>query len=182
MQLTSKQDLRAKSKAELLKIFSNKEDIYERQNKIINEIEMSSEFKKAKVILSYYPLSCEFDLSSLIISNPNKKWLLPRVIGKGRMLLFEVDELHQLLDTKYGKVTPATNKFYKADQVDMVILPGLAFDKKGYRLGRGMAYYDRFLAKLDKKIPSFGIIPSELYLDSINHEEHDMPVKKVISF
>lgn len=182
MQLTSKQDLRAKSKAELLKIFSDKEDIYERQNKIINELEMSSEFKKAKVILTYYPLVNEFDLSSMIISNPNKKWLLPRVIGKGRMLFFEVDELHELQDTKFGKVAPSTNKFYKADEIDMVIVPGLAFDKKGYRLGRGMAYYDRFLAKIDKKVPSFGIIPSELYLDSINHEEHDIPVKKVINY
>ena len=183
MQMASltKQDLRAQSKAQLLKIFSDKEDIYERQNKIIHDIEMSSEFKKAKVIVTYYPLVNEFDLSSMIISNPNKIWLLPRTIGKGRMLLFEVGELHELQDSKHGKIAPPTNAFYKADQVDMVIMPGLAFDKTGYRLGRGMAYYDRFLAKLNKKAMTLGVIPKELLLDVLPHEEHDRSVKKVLS-
>lgn len=178
----TKEDLRAQAKVQLLKLFSNKADVYNRQNKIIEAIEMSSEFKKAKVILTYYPLVNEFDLSSMIISNPNKKWLLPRVIGKGIMLLFEVDELHQLKDTPLGKVTPATNKFYKADEVDMVIIPGLAFDKAGYRLGRGKAYYDRFLAKIRKKTHTIGIIPNELYFDSLPVEEHDIAVKKVLAF
>ena len=181
MAILTKQDLRARSKAQLLKVFLDKEDIYSRQNKIINQIEMSSEFKKAKVIVTYYPLANEFDLSSMIISNPNKTWLLPRTIGKGHMLLFEVGELHELKDYEYGKIAPPTNKFYKADQVDMVIMPGLAFDKAGYRLGRGMAYYDRFLAKLNKKAMTIGVIPKELLLDPLPREEHDLPVIKVIS-
>lgn len=177
----SKHDLRIVAKEELLRFFLNRDKVFERQNKIISEIEMNSEFKKAKNILIYYPLADEFDLSSLIISNPHKNWILPRVIGKGIMLLFEIDELHLLRDSKFGKVPAATNKLYKPSELDMVIIPGLAFDKKGYRLGRGLAYYDRLLSKLHNKTQSLGIIIKELVYDYLPVEEHDKPVKKIIA-
>jgi 5-formyltetrahydrofolate cyclo-ligase len=177
----SKHDLRIGAKEELFRFFSSRDKVYERQNKIISEIEMNSDFKKAKNILIYYPLADEFDLSSLIISNPHKNWILPRVIGKGIMLLFAIDELHLLIDSKFGKVPSATNKLFKPSELDMVIIPGLAFDKKGYRLGRGLAYYDRLLSKLNNKTYTVGVIIKELIYDSLPIEEHDKSVRKVIA-
>lgn len=181
-EVLSKDELRARAKIELKKLFLNREDIYQRQNKIINDIEMSPEFKKANKILIYYPLNNEFDLTSLVISNPHKTWILPRSIGKGRMLYFEIGELHDLIDSNFSKVCPATNRIFKPKDLDLLIIPGLAFDKQGYRLGRGKGYYDRLIAAIKNTVPSFGIIPKELVLDSIAKEEHDQAVKKLLAY
>ena len=177
-----KSTLRTRAKQDLRYIFSDKADFYSRQNQLISSIELSDEFKKAKTILTYYPLENELDISSLIISNPNKRWAIPRPIGKGIMLCFQTDELYNLLTLKNGlKVPVATSNLIQPQEFDLIIVPGLAFDKKGYRLGRGGGYYDRLLAKTSKSCKSFGVITKELYVDRIpSIEAHDRPVDKVI--
>ncbi len=177
-----KKSLRTKVLQELRLICKDKEDLYSRQNKLISTIEMSDEFKKAKTILSYYPLENELDISSLLISNPNKTWAIPRPIGKGRMLCFQTDELYNLLSLKNGlKVPLATSNLIQPEEFDLVIIPALAFDRKGYRLGRGGGYYDRFIGRLKKSCKTIGVIFKELYVDELSlKDDHDMPVDKVI--
>ncbi len=175
-----KQELRAKARIQLGRLLANREDFYKRQQELIDAIELSPEFKKAHTVLLYYPLVDEFDLSSMIISNPDKRWVLPRAIGKARMLLFEAGDLFSLVDSKYGtKAPPATNKLVKVSELDMVIVPALAFNKDSYRLGRGGGYYDRLLSQIPKKCKSVGVCFSELVWDSIPVDKHDIAVKKV---
>ena len=177
-----KKSLRTRVKRELRTISAAKEEFYARQNKLISTIEMSDEFKKAKKILTYYPLEDELDISSLIISNPDKTWAIPRPIGNSIMLCFETDELYNLLSLKNGlKVPLATRNLIQPEEFDLVIVPGLAFDKKGYRLGRGGGYYDNFLTKTSKSCKSMGVIVKELYMDQLPFiEEHDQKVDKVL--
>lgn len=180
--IESKKELRAKAKAQLERLLANKEDFYQRQQELIAQIEFSAEFKKSKTILLYYPLTDEFDLSSMIISNPDKRWILPRAIGSSRMLLFEAGDLFDLVDSKYGtKAPPATNALVKASELDMVIVPALAFNKAMYRLGRGGGYYDRLLTQVSKKCKTIGVCFSELINNTIPVDKHDIPVKKLIA-
>jgi 5-formyltetrahydrofolate cyclo-ligase len=175
-----KDELRNQAKAKVLNLISNRSDFYERQAHLINQIELSSFFKKAKTILSYYPLGDEFDLSSMIISNTDKRWVLPRPIGNGIMLLFEVFELHELKETRFFiKSPPATNPLVNPKDIDLVIIPALGFDNEGYRLGRGGGYYDRLLPKLSSKAKTIGVIASELMINKLPREAHDKPVDKV---
>ena len=178
----SKDTMRSSAKQELRLIFGAKEEVYERQNNLISTLEMSDEFKKAKTILTYYPLEDELDISSLIISNPDKTWAIPRPIGGGLMLCFQTDELYNLLSLKNGlKVPIATSNLIKPEDLDLVIIPGLAFDKKGYRLGRGGGYYDQFITRLNKKCKTLGVCLEELYFDDLPHKDkHDLPVDKVL--
>ncbi len=177
-----KKEQRTKFKSLLNALLSDKSDFYSRQNQLIEKIEFSPEFKKAKTILLYYPLADEFDLSSMIISNPDKRWVLPRAIGKSRMLLFEAGDLFHLVDSKYGtKAPPATNKLVKYNELDLVIVPALAFKEDGYRLGRGGGYYDRLLSLLPKKCKSIGVCFSELVMDEVPVDKHDVAVKKLLS-
>jgi 5-formyltetrahydrofolate cyclo-ligase len=63
--------------------------------------------------------------------------------------------------------------------VDIVFVPGLAFDRKGLRLGRGKGYYDRFLASLDGSSPRpvrCGIAFAEQFVEEVPIESHDRPV------
>jgi len=180
---TTKAELRQIAKEKLEEIFADKSAFYSRQNRLIEKLELSPEFRRAKTILSYYPMAAEFDLMSLIISNPDKQWVLPRPIGKGIMLLFEVYNLHDLVtSTQYRiLVPPATNTLIKPEQLDLVIIPGLAFDKNNYRLGRGAGYYDRLLEKLKKDCVSLGVVAEELLLGELPVEQHDKKMTKILS-
>lgn len=177
-----KKDLRAYAKAKMLSLWTNKENFYLKQNSIIEQLENCKEFSKAKTIGTYYPLTGEFDLSSMIIANPHKTWAIPRPIGNSLMIFFEVTELHELIDTKNSlKVPKATNKVIKASEIDLLIVPALAFDTKSYRLGRGGAYYDNLLPKLNKNCKVIGLSAKELIIDNLPVEAHDRAVDRVIT-
>lgn len=177
----TKNELRLEAKNFLKEILLDKADFHQRQVKLIKLIEDSKEFQNAKIILNYFPFEYEFDLTSLILSYPEKKWVLPRPIGKGISLLFEVDNLQNLKTGKYGlKVPAATSNFVHAAELDLVIMPGLAFDKKGYRLGHGFGYYDRLLDKLKTEAKTIAVVHEKLYYEKLPVEEHDRSVDKVL--
>lgn len=179
---TTKDELRADVKSKLKKILADKEDFHRRQIELIEKIQSSPEFIKAKNILTYYPFDYEFDLSSLILAHPEKNWILPRPIGKSIMLLFQVENLDKLKTGRYGlKVPGSSSKFFKAEELDLIIMPALAYDERGYRLGQGAGYYDRLLTKTSKSCKSFGVIHADLLLAKIPNEKHDKAVNKVLT-
>jgi len=63
----------------------------------------------------------------------------------------------------------------------LVIVPGIAFDKKGYRIGYGHGYYDRFLKILKKDVKKIGLAFEIQVVDEIPEEEHDVPVDIVVT-
>ena len=67
------------------------------------------------------------------------------------------------------------------EQIDVVLVPGLAFDYRGNRLGRGKGYYDRFLRRLPDEVLTIGLAFDEMVLDTIPCDANDFPVKKVVT-
>ena len=67
------------------------------------------------------------------------------------------------------------------EDIDLSIVPGVAFDKQNHRLGRGAGYYDRFLMSFPSGKPTIGLAYDFQILDSLPTEEHDIPVTRVIS-
>ena len=80
----------------------------------------------------------------------------------------------------YGVAEPVISRFIRPEDLDLVITPGVAFDKKGNRLGRGKGYYDRFLSKLPKDTPSIGLAFRLQILPAVPTTFHDVSVKKVL--
>ena len=66
-------------------------------------------------------------------------------------------------------------------QIDVLLVPGLAFDRLGNRLGRGRGYYDRFLSRLPADILTIGLAFDGMIREQIPHDENDLPVKMVIT-
>lgn len=177
----TKDQFRLEAKNILKKILLDKADFHHRQTNLIKQIENSKEFQNAKVVLIYFPFEYEFDLTSLILSHPDKKWVLPRPIGKGITLLFQVDNLQNLKIGRYGlKVPPAISNFIHPAELDLVIMPGLAFDNQGNRLGHGFGYYDRLLEKLKPEAVTMAVIHEKLFYEKLPVEEHDKSVDKVL--
>lgn len=65
--------------------------------------------------------------------------------------------------------------------IDLILVPGIAFDGKGRRLGRGGGYYDRFLSRVPARIPRIGLCFKFQVVDRLPHEPHDQTVSQLIT-
>lgn len=107
--------------------------------------------------------------------------LLPKVLNDTQMeFRMYQGEAHSHTGS-FGITEPTTPKVNKFDDVQLIIIPGMAFDKQGYRLGRGKGYYDRFLSTLPKHITKLGICFDYQLRKTIPHDNYDMRMDAVIS-
>lgn len=152
--------------------------------KICSKVLRSAWWQEAGTLLLYYPLPDEVDVRPLIqVAYRNgKRVLLPVCCGDELELhLYEGEE--SLVPGAFGIMEPTGPLFVPADYPDiqLAIVPGMAFDRAGHRLGRGRGYYDRLLPKLSAATRLQGICFPFQLLDSVPTEIHDIPVQKVFS-
>jgi len=143
-------------------------------------IEEWSVFQEAVVILSYLPMRGEVDLLPLMEKNPQKNWLVPRILPQGRMQFHPYDP-GRLLRHRFGMLEPDPSlPVVYSEQIELVLTPGLAYDRYGWRLGYGGGFYDRFLSG-QKTLVSLGVIYQVLLLLDLPHNENDVPVKYIVT-
>lgn len=108
------------------------------------------EYKQAQVIMVFLSLPTEIDTTSLVLHawQDHKRVLAPKVSWEQRrMMPVEVRSLtSDLMESSMGLREPASGVPIPVSIIDLVVVPGLAFDESGNRLGRGRGFYDRFLA------------------------------------
>ena len=146
------------------------------------------EFQKAKIILFYASFNGEVKTFEMMneAQKLGKTIGLPRISeDKGGILPVSVVSLaHDLEQGDYGIKQPKSDpaKVLNKDSLDLVIVPGIAFDQNNNRLGRGGGYYDRFLAELSPDIPTIGLAFDFQIVDMLSLQEgHDMPVSCVLA-
>ncbi len=123
--------------------------------KIMAKIEQSSLFAKARTILIYYPIHNEVDTRILLAKwRDRKQFLLPVVKEKNRMELHYYVNDENLKRGKFGIQEPDSPRF--KGRPDLIILPGVAFDRRRNRLGHGQGFYDRLLRRAGR-VPAFGV-------------------------
>ena len=136
-------------------------------------------YQEAKVIATYLSFPHEFQTQELIEQalKDGKKVLIPKTYPKGRMD-FVVYDPQQLVKTSFGLLEPQGDlEVVDASQIDLIHVPGLAFTTKGYRIGYGGGYYDRYL----KHFPGHTL--STVYpcqIRDFSPENHDIPVEEVL--
>ena len=136
-------------------------------------------YQEAKVIATYLSFPHEFQTQGLIEQalKDGKKVLIPKTYPKGRMD-FVVYDPHQLVKTSFGLLEPQGDlEVVDASQIDLIHVPGLAFTTKGYRIGYGGGYYDRYLEQFSGHTLST-VYPCQIQ-DFIS-ENHDIPVQEVL--
>jgi len=137
-------------------------------------------FQKAEVIFTYMPMNEEVDLLPLMAGNPRKNWVIPRIQPHSRMILHPYNP-RMLIRHKYGMLEPDPSlPEISPGRVDLVLVPGLAYDLNGWRLGYGGGFYDTFLSAATH-LATLGITYHALLLDDLPHLEHDIPVRALVT-
>ncbi len=124
-------------------------------------------------ILLYHPLPHELDLTPLLERHP-ARYYLPKVAGEE----LSVHPFGPLAPGPFGLLEPTTPPVDPGD-LDLVVVPGLAFDREGYRLGHGQGYYDRFLASV--QAVTAGVVPEALLLPRLPRDPWDVPVGHLVT-
>ena len=81
----------------------------------------------------------------------------------------------------WDMLVPRNHVPIRAASLTAVVVPGLAYDRRGHRLGRGAGVYDRFLATLPPHVLRIGVIPTALVVPELPTEPHDMPMHFVVT-
>ncbi len=126
-----------------LKAEHSPEELMAMSQRICRDVMNTTRWKEARVVLLYSALPDEVDTTPLLHSH-DKTLLLPKVCGEELTL----HRATQLSPGAYGIMEPTGEEFTDYDAIDLAIVPGMAFDDEGHRLGRGKGYYDRLLPKL----------------------------------
>ncbi len=137
---------------------------------------------RSDIILLYDSLPDEVDTRELIcqLKATGKRILLPVVMDDERMELIEYQDESSMREGAFHIKEPVGEPFTDYAAIGVAIVPGMAFDRHGHRLGRGKGYYDRFLAKIPY-IYVIGVCYDFQLLDEIPVENHDRKVNEVIS-
>ena len=148
-------------------------------NTLIARLENHPAFLSAKCIFLYASVGNEVYTRDLLCRayNHGRTVALPKCRGNGQMTFFEYDG--RLTEGRYHIPEPMSERILEPSAEDIIIVPGLAFDTEGYRMGQGGGYYDRYLEKYH--CISIGVCREQFILNDIPKEWNDLPVDYVIT-
>jgi 5-formyltetrahydrofolate cyclo-ligase len=134
-------------------------------------------FQQSETILTYMPIKGEADLTPLLTRHPEKQWILPRIIPEeDHRMVFHAYDAGRLVLHPFGMAEPtADSPIVPREALQLVLVPGMAFDRQGWRLGYGGGYFDRFLKSFMGI--SVGIVFCALFLESLPHGEFDVSMQ-----
>lgn len=160
-------------------------EIVSNSNIISNKVISTKEFKKAQSIGTYYPIRSEVKTFEIIkYSLATKKTIgLPRIIDSNRIAFFKIMENSfediKLTKGKYGILENLISDSI-LEEMDLLIIPGIAFDLQGNRIGYGKGYYDRFLST--RKVSYImGLAFENQIIKKIPTTENDIPVDVLVT-
>ncbi|MDD5644813.1 MAG: 5-formyltetrahydrofolate cyclo-ligase [bacterium] len=165
------------------KIFIDRDDASRR---ICAEVEKNERYKKAATVLLFSSLKDEVDTRRLINNalSAGKNVFLPSCDGKkADMTIGKIGSAGELMPGAYGILEPKQKdcSLDRLADIEVAVLPGVAFDLDGNRIGRGKGYYDRFLKRMKNHTFRIGVAFDFQLLKKIGGRIHDEPVDLVIT-
>src|SRR5436190_10538067 len=152
---------------------------------ITSLIAASPEFDAARVIMLFLSTPHEVDTAPLALRawQAGKQLVVPKVSwNQRRMLPVEITSLTTgITTTGPGVREPIAGKPVPLEFIDLVIVPGMGFTPKGYRIGRGMGFYDRFLSQSEFVGLSCGLAFKEQIVEQLPIQAHDVPLSMLVT-
>ena len=162
------------------------EERHTRSLAVCRRLEATSAFRAAQSVMLFFSMKSEVETAALALSawQSGKSIVVPRVIWQERLIEpVEVNSLETEASPHVpGLRQPKSGSPVSLSMIDIVAVPGLAFDLHGYRVGRGKGFYDRFLPQKDLRAVTVALCFDEQVLaDFIPAEPHDVPVKIIVT-
>jgi len=167
-------------------------DIVEKEKmdrKISDKFYQSRYYREAEKIFIYISYDSEINTKEIINKalKDNKKIYVPRTEFKSRLMdAVEITSLDNLIENEYGILEPSAEESYiNPNELDLIVVPGVAFDRNGGRMGYGAGFYDRYFKRISKdrikKVEKIALAYDFQILDKIPMNEQDVPVSYIIT-
>ncbi len=143
-------------------------------------------FQNASVVMLFMPLADEVDLLPLALKcfQMGKTVCVPKVDwARGDMEAVEVTSFddHVMEVDEHGVRSPRDGQCVLVRSINLVVVPGVAFDAQGNRLGRGGGFYDRFLKRLAPTAATVGLAFDQQIIDQVPVDDRDIRVDMVVT-
>ena len=155
-------------------------EIVARSAKLGELFAASEAYKNAKTIYGYLPYNQEVRTVPMLerALKDGKRVAVPKCYGEEMRFIY-LDDLTKVEKGYAGIPAPIADEPVADDETALVLMPGLAFDPKGHRIGYGGGFYDKFLAA-EPNHPTLALCYEFQMLPSLETEEHDIPVDCVL--
>lgn len=155
---------------------------------VVAAVRSCAAYQGARVVAAYLAFGDEVDLGGLLAED-DKRFVLPRAhrLPEPHLTLHEVTRAEladptSLTRHRFGLFEPAPSApRIEASAVDLFLVPGLAFDATGVRLGYGLGYYDRLLPRARPGAVVAGVTLDALVLPELPHRPHDARVRYLVT-
>ncbi len=136
----------------------------------------------ARVVMLYYALPDEVDTRHLVntLLKEGKTVVLPKCIDKEHIEPRQYTGPDDLAEGIYNLLEPVGKPYDALGDIEQIIVPGMSFDSKGHRLGRGRGYYDRFLAQVPQAY-KIGVCFDFQRVEQVPVDENDQVMDEVLS-
>lgn len=143
------------------------------------------EFLQADVVMLYLSLPDEVQTATIALAawQMGKTVAAPKISSEHlRILPVEVTSLDtNMTPNRFGVNEPAEAEPVPLEMIDLIVVPALAFDRHGHRLGRGAGFYDRFLSQPECRACTCGLCFHEQVVDQLPNEPHDRQVNMLVT-
>lgn len=140
----------------------------------------TEQYREAKAVYGYLPYNQEVRTWTLLEQalKDGKKVAVPKVYGDEMRFIY-LSDLTAVSNGYAGIPEPVADEPVADDPTALVLMPGLAFDRDGHRVGYGGGFYDRFLER-EPNHPTVALCYHFQLLDHLDTEDHDIPVDRVL--
>ena len=161
------------------------ENKYEYDKVIFQKLINSDIYKKSKKIFTYVSFGSEVDTKKFInyAISDNKDIYVPKTDKVNKeMLAIKINSLDNMIVDKWGILEPKhVDKDKICENFDLIIMPGVAFDRKGNRIGYGGGYYDKYFSQIKGESNKIVLAYDFHIVNSIENEAHDIRVNCIIT-
>lgn len=174
----NKQALRSRIRAQ--KRDMTAEQIREKSEELARQLFATAEYRNARSIYGYLSFNQEVRTIPMLerALRDGKQVAVPKCYGD-EMRFIWLSDLNAVKKNAMGIPEPAADEPLADDETALVLLPGLAFDRAGYRIGYGGGYYDRFLAR-EANHPTLALCYDFQLFDRLETEEFDIPADRIL--
>lgn len=161
-----------------LKKTHSPKELAEQSTMIMQKLAIHPDFEKAETVMLYASLPDEVNTMDFLSEwKSRKQIILPTVVGDDIIPVELTDEC-KMVEGDFHIWEPENHPY--TGKLDLIIVPGMAFDPHGHRLGRGKGYYDRFLTKYPE-VKTIGICFDFQYIEEIPTEPHDKIIDEILT-